>query len=219
MTEEVRYAYRSPSIAAFFDALEIAKWSARRVLYRQEKRLPDTFKRRVIASYARRYNLQTFVESGTYLGRTVAFMKRYCRHVYSIEFQDHLARAAQARFAADPGIQIFHGSGATWIPRIVANLREPALFWLDGHFAAGTAHDGEVACPTLDELSAVLADSRYNHVILIDDAREFRGIDGYPTLEAVQQFIRSSRSDVAIEVNNDIVRVIPERARQVSAYS
>jgi hypothetical protein len=215
--EEVRYPYHSTPAATLLDALDAAKWSARKILRipGREARIPDIFKRRVIASYAQRYRLHTFVESGTYLGRTVAFMRKYCRQLYSVEFQDHLAQAAQERFAGDPAIRIFHGSGATWMPRIVAELRESALFWLDGHFASGTTREGEVACPTLQEISAALADSRFDHVILIDDAREFRGTAGYPTLAAMEQFIRSARPDVAVEVRDDIVRVVPARLGSV----
>lgn len=209
MMDEVRYPYHSSGATAVLDTLELAKWSLRRIwdVNPHQTRLPTILKRRVIASYAHRYKLRTFVESGTYLGATVAFMRRYCPHVYSIEFQPHLAEAAQKRFAHDPAIRILQGDGSNRMPQIVAELQEPALFWLDGHFAAGTARDGEVACPTLQEISAALGDTRYSHVLLVDDAREFKGKGGYPTLDALQQFIRSARPDVAIEVRNDIVRV------------
>jgi len=209
MVEEVRYPYYSRGTTLALDALEVAKWSLRRILDENphRARLPNVLKRRVIASYAQRYKLKTFVESGTYLGGTVAFMRRHCPRVYSVEFQAHLAKAAQQRFAHDPAIRILQGDGSIWMPQIVAELQEPALFWLDGHFAAGTARDGEVACPTLQEISPVLSDTRYPHVLLVDDAREFKGDGGYPTLGALQQFIRSTKPDVAIEVKNDIVRV------------
>jgi hypothetical protein len=209
MMEEVRYPYHSPGATVVLDTLELLKWSVRRMVDFQSRqtRLPDILKRRVIASYAQRYKLKTFVESGTYLGGTVAFMRRYCSRAYSVEFQAHLAKAAQERFAHDPAIRILQGDASIWMPQIVAELQEPALFWLDGHFAAGTARDGEVACPTVQEISAALADTRYPHLLLVDDAREFKGDGGYPTLDALQQFIRSARPDVAVEVRNDIIRV------------
>jgi len=209
MMEEVRYPYHSPGASFMLDVWDLAKWCVRKIcgVNRQQTRLPDILKRRVIASYAQRYKLKTFVESGTYLGGTVAFMRRYCRRVYSVEFQPHLAKAAQERFAGDPAIRIFHGDGSKWMLRIVAELQEPTLFWLDGHFAAGTARDGEIACPTLQEISAALADTRYAHVLLVDDARDFKGEGGYPTLAALQGFVRSARTNVTVEVKNDIVRI------------
>jgi len=214
MTETVRYPYRSPFASQMHDVFELAKWSARRVVSMEQgkKYLPDLLKRRVIAWHARKYDLRTFVESGTYLGTTVSFMRRYCGRLYSIEFQPRLAKAAQERFAGDSSIRILEGNGAVLMPKILAELHEPALFWLDGHFAVGTTSDAEVACPTMEELSAVLADTRYPHVVLIDDAREFRGEAGYPTLESVQQFIRSARPDTTVRVQDDIVRVLPREA-------
>src|SRR6266481_2354804 len=133
MMEEVRYPYHSQGATVVLDTLELLKWSVRRILDFQwrQTRLPSILKRRVIASYAHRYKLRTFVESGTYLGGTVAFMRRYCPRVYSIEFQAHLAKPAQQRFTHDPAIRILQGDGATWMPQIVAELQEPALFWLD----------------------------------------------------------------------------------------
>jgi len=210
--EEVRYPYHSPGAGLVLDGLDLAKWSMRKILgaNRQNPRLPDVLKRRVLASYAQRYKLRTFVESGTYLGGTVAFMRKYCGQLYSVEYQPHLAKAAQRRFFGNPAIHIFHGNGSHWIPRIVAEVHEPALFWLDGHFAAGTAQPGEIACPTLAEISAALADPRYPHVLLIDDANEFQGDGGYPTIEALQQSIASIKTDVSIEVRDNIVRITPK---------
>jgi hypothetical protein len=209
MKHEIRYPYHRPERTIMLDALDLAKWPMRRILSAnpQQTRLPDILKRRVIASYARQYKLEIFVESGTYLGGTVAFMRRYCRQVYSVEFQPHLAQAAQKRFAGDSAICIFQGDGSLWIPRIVAELQEPALFWLDGHFATGTTREGETACPTLLEMSAVLKDSSYDHVVLVDDVSDFKGEGGYPTIEAVKQFVLSTRPDVSIEVKSNILRI------------
>jgi hypothetical protein len=211
--EGVRYPHYSPSMAFLLDRLEVAKWSTRTILgfNRKLPKLPDVLKRHVIASYARLYKLGTFVESGTYLGGTVAFMRRYCRQVYSVEFQPRLAKAAQERFAGDPTIRLFEGDSSKLMPGIVAELREPSLFWLDGHFAPGTARDGEVACPTLGEISAVLADTRFAHVVLVDDACDFRGEGGYPTLSELRQFVLSARPSATLEVKDDIVRIICNR--------
>src|SRR5216684_6698837 len=123
--EEVRYPYYSRGTTLALDALEVAKWSLRRILDENphRARLPNVLKRRVIASYARRYKLRTFVESGTYLGGTVAFMRRFCSRVYSIELQAHLAMAAQQRFGHDPAICILQGDSSICMPQVVADLR------------------------------------------------------------------------------------------------
>jgi hypothetical protein len=211
MTEEIRYPYYSPRSGSFADTFDLAKWSVGRMLHitRRKDRLPNILKRHQLAKYAQRYGLRSFVESGTYLGGTVAFMNRYCERIHSIEFQPHLAAAARRRFASNPRVKIYEGSGAQWMPAIVKELTEPALFWLDGHFASGTAHDGEDACPTAVELAAVLADARYEHVILIDDACEFRGDGGYPSIEVLQNLVGSRKPGALFEIKNDLIRITP----------
>lgn len=213
MMEEVRYPYHSPTAVVALDGIELLKWAVRRARPASLRRahLPDVLKRRVLASYARRYGLNIFVESGTYLGATVAFMRKCCRQVYSIEFQAHLARAAQLRFVNDSAIRILEGDSSTLIGQVVATLQEPALFWLDGHFAPGTARHGEAACPTLQELSVVLKDERHKHVVLVDDARDFRGQGGYPTLDAFIQFVHAAKPNAHTEVRDDIIRITHDR--------
>ncbi len=209
--EEIRFPYHSPRADYLLDLLDLAKWPARKIWRKNQHRLPTILKRRVIASYAQRYQLNTFVESGTYLGGTVAFMRKHCDQVYSVEFQPHLAIAAQRRFAGDQDIHIFQGDGSQCMPRIVPELRGPALFWLDGHFEPGTTRDGEIACPTLQEMSAALGDARYTHIVLVDDAHDFRGAGGYPTLDELRTFINSARIDMSMEVEQDIIRIVPRQ--------
>jgi hypothetical protein len=211
MTQEIRYPYYSPRAGSFADTVDLAKWSVGKMLRitRRKDRLPSILKRHQLAKYAQRYGLRCFVESGTYLGGTVAFMTRYCERLHSIEFQPHLAAAARQRFASNPRVNIYEGSGAAWMPRIVKEMAEPALFWLDGHFASGTARDGEDACPTLIELTAVIADERHDHVILIDDACEFRGDGGYPSLDAMRDLVRSHKPNAVFEIENDVIRITP----------
>lgn len=171
--EQVRYATHSELQRTVLDAANLVKWLVRFC----PPRLPDILKRRVVASYATRFHLDVFVESGTYLGATVEYLSRYCSSIYSVEYQERLYRRAVQRFSHRSNIRILHGSGSDMMPIIVKGLDRPALFWLDGHFASGTTAADEAACPTLAELRAILL-HRGDHVILIDDADEFRGQGG-----------------------------------------
>lgn len=206
--ELVRYPYRSPYLTRVLDAKELGKWFVRGC----PAASPDIVKRRIVSDYATRFGLDTFVESGTYLGDMVQHMSRYCSRIYSVEYQASLWKAATKRFAGRARIHILHGSGSAVIPSILSEIRSPALFWLDGHFAVGTTKPDEIACPTVEELRAVLQEP-YDHVVLVDDAREFRGEGGYPTLDRLVSEVRKLRNDVAIEVRRDIVRITPLRPR------
>lgn len=200
----VRYPSRSKFQTRLADVAAMAKWFVRRCPDRQ----PDIVKRRTVANFAAHFHLDTFVESGTYLGATVEFLSRYCQTVYSIEYQERLYQLAIQRFAGRPNIHILHGSGADLMPSVLKQIDRPALFWLDGHFASGTTAPGEVACPTIEELRAILL-HRDDHVILIDDAGEFNGRAGYPALRDIEETVRSLQPGMDVVVARDIVRIAP----------
>ncbi|MCX6224563.1 MAG: hypothetical protein NTV01_07390, partial [Bacteroidia bacterium] len=46
-----------------------------------------------------------------------------------------------------------------------------------------------------------------DHVILIDDAREFTGQNNYPTLAEVEKLVLGKRSDWLMEVDADVIRL------------
>jgi hypothetical protein len=200
--EQIRYPSRSELRRSVLDTADLVKWLVRFC----PARLPDILKRRVVANYAIRFNLDVFVESGTYLGATVEYLSRYCSSIYSIEYQERLYRRAIQRFAHRSNIQILHGSGSDIMPVILKGLDRPALFWLDGHFASGTAAANEAVCPTLVELREILL-HRGDHVILIDDADEFRGQEGYPTIEDLKDVIRALRPQMDVAVARNIIRI------------
>jgi hypothetical protein len=208
--QQSRYAAHSPAAARLLAAWQLAKYPIKKAL-RGSAPPPDIFKRRTLRNYLRRYNLRTFVETGTYLGETIAYMLPYCDRLFSIELQDRLFVAASKRFRHSPQVQVFQGDSRVRLPEILTHVDTPALFWLDGHFAAGTTVAGEVACPALDELELVLL-RNHEDVILIDDAREFDGKE-YPSIDVVTSLISSRRPEMNVVVRDDIIRISPVRSR------
>ena len=205
--ETVRYPTRNELQRALSDAASLAKWLVRFC----PPRLPDILKRRTVADFAIRFQLDTFVESGTYLGATVEYLSRYCKFIYSVEYQERLYKRAVERFAARPSIRILHGSGSDLMPLILQEIDRPALFWLDGHFAPGTTTSQEIACPTLAELREILL-HRDDHVILIDDADEFNGQAGYPTIGEIEQLVHTLQPAMNVAVRRNIVRITGDTA-------
>jgi len=162
----------------------------------------------MIRRVGQRFGLDTLVETGTYLGDTVATLRPRFRRVISIELSAQLAAAASERFTATPGVTILEGDSAQLLPSVLADLNGPALFWLDGHWSGGVTARGDVDSPVVAELEAVLSD-RYQHVVLIDDARCFVGWDGYPTLTELRGLIGRLRPNAKVAVRDDIVSVVP----------
>jgi hypothetical protein len=168
--------------------------------------IPHVVKRRVIHEYAKRFRIRTFVETGTYLGDMLAAMSGRFDDLYSVELSDVFFDKACARFAREPHIHLRRGDSARVLPEILAELRQPALFWLDAHYSGGSTARGVVDTPVADELVQLLAGA-HDHVILIDDARDFNGTHGYPTIEQLREMVAAERPSYELSVAQDIIRI------------
>jgi hypothetical protein len=118
--------------------------------------------------------LDTFVETGTYCGDTVATARQYFQRVISIEQSEALYQAARVRFADDPGVMLFQGDSGQALGDLMAELQgRSVLFWLDAHWCAGEEQgDAQTQCPLLSELQAIRRLNK-DSLVLIDDARFF----------------------------------------------
>ena len=105
-------------------------------------------------------------------------------------------------------VEILHGDSGVVLPELLRRISEPALFWLDAHYSTGETVRGELDTPIEQELKAILNHSVRNHVILIDDARNFIGTNDYPTAEKIEQVALSH--DYLFEMKNDNFRIYPK---------
>ena len=79
---------------------------------------PALFKRAVIKQYAKKFSPSIFIETGTYLGDTVAAVKNLFSEIHSIELGENLAKEARKRFAKYSHIKIHQGDSAIVLPEI-----------------------------------------------------------------------------------------------------
>ncbi len=170
---------------------------------------PGAFKQSVLRFYGKEFGLTTLIETGTYTGDTLAALKNDFRRINSIELNSELVRRVRKRFQNDAHITILHGDSEQRLPEILAQIKEPALFWLDGHYSGGVTSLGSKVTPILGELEAVLAHPVEGHVVLIDDARDFQHDKGHPTLDELRTFIAARRPELLFEVEDDIIRLLP----------
>lgn len=168
---------------------------------------PPPVKRMVLSAYLRRFDLHQFIETGTYLGDTLAYIA-HDRSVMctSIELADSYYQAAMQRFASYANVTLLQGDSGTVLPEFVRTLRAPALFWLDGHYSGGITARGELNTPVSAELQAIMDSPIKTHVILIDDARCFDGTNSYPHLDALLNTVRENAA-YHTEVSADIIRL------------
>ncbi len=190
----------------------------RRKLRPRSERPSDEEKREILLKYQARFKTTIFVETGTFLGDTTAALVPTSKRLYTIELSEELHARAKKRFAAEPKVSLALGDSGDVLPAILKEIDEPALFWLDGHYSATFDYHGEVfttpkgklETPIMAELKLVLA-SRFPHVILIDDARDFNGTHDYPTYEEVHRFIKAQRPEYQVTMSRDIIRAVPRR--------
>jgi hypothetical protein len=193
-----------------------ARWRNRKALRHWEHQgkpapPPHIVKQIAVREYAKEFRTQILVETGTYLGEMVAAMRRHFDRIFSIEIDRSLYENALNMFSQFQHIRLLHGDSAEALPAVLSEVQQPCLFWLDGHYSGAGTGKGSIDTPVLNELSHIFSHHVREHVILIDDAREFRGVNDYPSLEQLREFVKGFRPDWAFEVKDDIIRIHPYR--------
>jgi len=168
---------------------------------------PHVVKQRTVRAYAGRFALSTLVETGTYLGAMIKATRDTFARVYSIELDPQLYERARKRFAEPGRVSILHGDSGEVLPRLLADLREPCLFWLDAHHSGMVTARGRLESPVMQELRAILDHPLEGHVVLIDDAQAFVGRGGYPTIAELRAVVAIRRPDWVCEVEEGIIRL------------
>lgn len=173
--------------------------------------VPQThyIKTKILKEYASKYSLNTFIETGTYFGDTVYALKNNFKKIISIELSEELCNRAREKFSKDKHISIFNGDSGVVIKSVLDSLKEPALFWLDGHYSGGITAKGELDTPIIKELQHILSHPIKNHVILIDDARCFTGERDYPNIKELVSIISKLNNDLNVNIEDDIIRIYP----------
>jgi hypothetical protein len=167
---------------------------------------PEAYKHAEMRRFKAAYGCQLFVETGTFIGNTMAAMQPDFETLYSVELQKDLYLKAVGRFEKTANITILNGESHLVLAELVPKLTKKALFWLDAHYSGGVTARGIYDTPISKELEAVFS-SAIDHVVLIDDARLFVGTNDYPTLEELKVFVNQKRPAWACESIDDIIRI------------
>jgi hypothetical protein len=126
-----------------------------------------------------------------------------------VEFDSALAQRAAKKFLRWSHVHIHEGDSQEVVPELLKSLKEPALFWLDAGYYGWAGLHGDKQRLT-SELESILKDSRYHHLILMDDARGLNGQNGSPTVPQLKQQIEAEFLGRKVDVKYDILRIVPE---------
>jgi hypothetical protein len=169
-----------------------------------------------------RFDISSFVETGTYLGETSSWAADRFERVWTIEAHRPLYERAVEMFKSR-NVSVVFGDSARALRQIVSGLTGSCMFWLDAHYSgAGTAGE-RYECPLLAEIAAIDA-SPFEHFVLIDDARMFLSPpppphrpEQWPRIRAVTEALHARRPNDHIVIFEDVIYRIPASAKAAFA--
>lgn len=166
--------------------------------------------------------LHDFVETGTFVGYALPWASRTFERVWTVELNPQFLSQAKQANGNLTNVTYLEGDSTSELPKIVAKLTGPALFWLDAHAGAGNFADHDI-CPLVQELETVLA-SPHEHCILVDDARAFLApppppfnYRKWPSLDQIFAAV-AKRQGYNIVAIADVLIIVPEKHRELVAH-
>jgi hypothetical protein len=168
---------------------------------------PHAVKSARVRDVGRQFSCSVLIETGTCLGEMVVATLHHFEEIHSIELSSYLAARAKDRLAGRAHVTVHQGDSAMVLPKIMANLKHRALIWLDAHYSAGVTARGAEDSPVAHELATI---AKYpGHVILIDDAQEFVGRGGYPTIDEMRALSQQYFPSYSFAVKDHIIEILP----------
>lgn len=168
-----------------------------------------------ILDLAKKYKIKNFIETGTYLGDTTNALADHFDKIYTFEITKELVDLAKKRFENKNHIEIIHGDSGAELQNILPKINSEVIFWLDGHYSDGFLHAKKynLDTPIIKELETIFNSNikDLDNIILIDDAFEFDGTRGYPTIEELKNIINKYTNRYDVYVKYDIVYITPKR--------
>lgn len=171
---------------------------------------PHSVKQANLRYLGHRFKAAVLVETGTFRADMLVSLHNNFEKLFSVELSKELYEYSKRRCAGLPNVVIHNGDSAKVLPEICGSISGTVLFWLDGHYSGGDTALGDKTCPAIDELNVILQSRNITPVIVIDDARLFNGMDGYPTILNVLDCIRSHPVAMQVNIHDDAIVAVPD---------
>jgi hypothetical protein len=122
-------------------------------------------RKELFSKYKRNYNI--FFETGTHHGFSCEIaLDLGFNKILSVEIEQEYYLECYDKFIDDISkgkVHLFFGDSNIWMERMLKLVKEPSLFWLDGH------PDGISGDPLCGELEEISKHPIKNHTIIVDD--------------------------------------------------
>lgn len=183
-------------------------------LWNKRKRLPPTpqvVKHQIVRDMAKKYNIDTLVETGTYVGNMIDANKNNFDRIFSIELDSKLFVRAQRKFIKFKKIKLMKGNSSKILPLILKRINQASIFWLDAHYSGKLTAKDKVNTPILSELKFIFADKPKNHIILIDDANYFTGKNDYPAISTLRNLVLKEYPEHKFKIRYNVIYIYPSK--------
>ncbi len=170
--------------------------------------------KKIVLRFKEKGGIKNFVETGTYKGGTCFWAGHHFDNVYTIEIDPAISKATSEDPACPANIKFYVGNSKDVLPKLVAELKGPSVFWLDGHWCNVSEMGKDMECPLIDELKALkdFGDS----VILIDDARAFLGPlppphdnSQWPRIDEIFLLLKAQFPSNLVTIVDDVIYCVP----------
>jgi len=149
-----------------------------------------------------------FIETGAYMGDGIqAAINLGFKEIHSIELSEKYYNICKEKFKNYSYVHLHLGDSGIILPNLIQNIKKGITFWLDGHYSSlDTACAKDYCSPIVFELMSIKTYYHINHVILIDDMKDFtqESIDwnnrvnkkcGYITKKKLEEIIQDIYSN------------------------
>jgi len=136
-----------------------------------------------LSDYIKKYNLEYFVETGTFKGDGVEYALRYdFKEINSIEIDKDLWEECRKKFLNNKQVKIWRGNSGKVMTFVAVELYKNTLFFLDAHFEGADlgkkeyslGENPDESLPLIKELEVIKSRvGKYGDVVIIDDLRLF----------------------------------------------
>lgn len=171
---------------------------------------PGEYKIVTVLEYAKKYNIKTFIETGSFIGSTINGVKEYFEDIHSIELSPKLFSICLGYFQYMNNIHLYNGESEKILPMILQNIDNPCVFWLDSHYSAGVTARGTTSSSLHAEIPAILGHHIKNHIILVDDTYDLFDADGYLSPGTIKKMILEKLPNYEVTIEGYILRAYPK---------
>lgn len=179
----------------------------------------------LVLSLSSKFEIDTFVETGTNMGVTIEWASKYFEKCYTIEASDKIFDKNKNLMNRLSNVNFIYGDSTKVLDNILKKLEgSKIIFWLDSHYMYDDLSFGCGANnPLLEEIQCILS-YKVIPFILIDDFRYIAFPPGkkinseWPRIDQICKVLQSNKNNFYIYIAGDLIISVPHYARECVIY-